>query len=82
MTPKPARLDHVDAAEVTEAADLAGRHVTSRIDRRDGLGTPAHPVPLTHPARTVVLVLGGAARLDRHRGDRRVTTSPGEELEA
>ncbi|BAH48399.1 DUF3052 family protein, partial [Rhodococcus opacus] len=39
MTPKPARLDHVDAAEVTEAADLAGRHVTSRIDRRDGLGT-------------------------------------------
>ena len=39
MTPKPARPDHVDAAEVTEAAELAGLHVTSRIDRRDWLGT-------------------------------------------
>ncbi|PQP20876.1 DUF3052 domain-containing protein [Rhodococcus opacus] len=39
MTPKPARAEHVDAAEVTEAADLAGLHVTSRIDRRDWLGT-------------------------------------------
>ncbi|WP_263973498.1 DUF3052 domain-containing protein [Rhodococcus wratislaviensis] len=61
MTPKPARPDHVDAAEVSEAADLAGLHVTSRIDRRDWLGTEAHPVQLTHPTGTVVL--GAAARL-------------------
>lgn len=39
MTPKPTRPEHVEAAEVTEAADLAGLHVTSRIDRRDWLGT-------------------------------------------
>ncbi|WP_252190331.1 DUF3052 family protein [Rhodococcus sp. 3A] len=82
MTPKPARPDHVDAAEVTEAgrSRRTARHVQDRPARR--AREPAHPVqlhpPSTHdrprPRRGRPPVTGTA--------DRRVSTSPGKDLEA
>ena len=76
MTPKPAHPDHMAPAEVTEAADLAGLHVTSRIDRRDWLGTESSPSP-AHPPHGHGRPRRGRPPCDRNRGTRRVTMSPG-----
>nr|WP_252189593.1 MULTISPECIES: DUF3052 family protein [unclassified Rhodococcus (in: high G+C Gram-positive bacteria)] len=51
MTPKPTRADPVDAAEVTEAADLAGLHGTRLTQssppasRARSSSTAARPAP-------------------------------------
>ncbi|WP_252189757.1 MULTISPECIES: DUF3052 family protein [unclassified Rhodococcus (in: high G+C Gram-positive bacteria)] len=71
MPPKPARPDHVDAAEVTEAADLVGLHGTSSIDGHDWLGTrltqsssPAQRVRSSSARRPARVVTGINQRAD------------------